>query len=229
MDLRTAPMLLPAAAFAAGSWLAFELPYLPVSLLAALALLALALRRPAATCLAFLALGLLVATVRLGLPTDPAAGLNRDRPVEAVVKVAGHWSPDDEGWSAPARVLRLRQGDRVGSPSLEVVVHLPDADEVPPSFGTTLRIQGYLSRSPGFANRIPVPPGPWRLRVKSRQLLTVEEPAGWLARLSGLLRRRVGEGYLSAGPHKGGEPLGADLGPPPGAGDARALPQSSKR
>ncbi|MGH7489631.1 MAG: hypothetical protein ACREMY_29120, partial [bacterium] len=191
MDYRSSPMLLPAAGFAAGSQLAFELHYLPVPLLAALALLALALRRPAATCLAFLSLGLLVTTLRLGLPTDPAAGLNREHPVEAVVRVAGHWSPDDEGWSAPAQVLRLRQGDRVGSPRLEVIVHLPDAEETPPSFGAALRIRGYLTRSPGFANRIPVPPGPWRLRVKSRRLFTVEEPPGWIAGLSNLLRRRV--------------------------------------
>src|SRR5436309_14200700 len=98
MDIRTAPMLLPAAGFAAGSLLAFELPYLPVPLLAALALLALALRRPAGICLAFLSLGLLAAAVRLGLPTDPAAGLLRERPAEAVVRVAGRAPPDDVGW-----------------------------------------------------------------------------------------------------------------------------------
>ncbi|HEY4591552.1 MAG TPA: DUF4131 domain-containing protein, partial [Thermoanaerobaculia bacterium] len=186
MDIRTAPMLLPAASFAAGSRLAFELPFLPVPLLAALALLAFALRRPATTCLAFLSLGLLVATVRLDLPADPAAGLIRESPVEAVVQVAGHWATTaaGDGWSAPARVLRLRQGDRIATPHLDVIVHLPDAEEAPPAFGSTLRIRGYLSRSPGFANRIPVPPGPWRLRVKSRQLLTLEAPPGWIARLS---------------------------------------------
>jgi len=222
-------MLLPAAAFAAGSWLAFELPYLPVPLLAVLALLAFALRRPAATGLAFLALGLLVATLRAGLPADSASGLNRERPVEAVVRVAGHWSPDDEGWSAPAQVLRLRQGDRVGSPPLEVVVHLPDAEEIPPSFGTTLRLQGYLSRSPGFANRIPVMPGPWRLRVKSRQLLTVEEPAGWIARLSESLRRRVEEAYRAAGPGSAGDRQGKALARALVLGDAGELPLDWKR
>jgi competence protein ComEC len=222
-------MLLPAAAFAAGSWLAFELPYLPVPLLAALALLALALRRPAATCLAFLNLGVLVATVRLGLPADPAAGLNRERPVEAVVKVAGHWSPDDAGWSAPASVLRLRQGDRVGSPHLEVVVHLPDGEQTPPSFGATLRLQGYLSRSPGFANRLPVPPGPWRLRVKSRQLLTIEEPAGWIAGLSNALRRRVEEAYGAAGPDSGGDRQGKALARALVLGDASELPLDWRR
>src|SRR4051794_12908816 len=147
MDIRTAPMLLPAASFAAGSRLAFELPYLPVPLLTALALLALALRRAPATCLAFLSLGLLVATVRLGLPADPVAALVRESPVEAVIVVAGHWAGDDDGWSAPARVLRLRQGDRVASPALDVIVHLPDAETAPPSFGSTLRLRGYLSRS----------------------------------------------------------------------------------
>src|SRR4051812_29500284 len=184
MDIRTAPMLLPAAAFAAGSLLAFQVSYLPVPLLAVLALLAFALRRRAGVCLGFLSLGLLAAVLRLGLPADPAAGLHRESPVEAVVRVTSHWSHDDEGWSAPARILRLRQGDRVWAPPLEIVVHLPDPEEPPPSFGSHLRIQGYLSRSPGFANRIPVPPGPWRLRVKSRQLLDVESPPGWVAGLS---------------------------------------------
>jgi competence protein ComEC len=222
-------MLLPAAGFAAGSRLAFELPYLPVPLLAALALLALALRRPAATCLAFLASGLLAATVRLGLPADPAAGLNRESPVEAVVQVAGHWSPDDDGWSAPARVLRLRQGDRVGSSRLEVVVHLPDAEETPPAFGAILRIRGYLSRSPGFANRIPVTPGPWRLRVKSRQLFTIEAPPGWLARLSDSLRRRVEEAYRRAEPGSGGNHRGKALARALVLGDTGELPVDWKR
>jgi competence protein ComEC len=220
-------MLLPAAGFAAGSWLAFELPYLPVPLLAVLALVALALRRAPATCLAFLSLGLLVATVRTGLPADPAAGLIRDSPVEAVVRIAGHWSPDDDGWSAPARVLRLRQGDRVGSPRLDVVVHVPGADEAPPAFGATLRIRGYLGRSAAFANRIPVPPGPWRLRVKSRQLLTVDEPPGWIARLSSSFRRRVEEAYGAVAP--AGEGEGRALARALVLGDAGELPLDTKR
>jgi competence protein ComEC len=222
-------MLLPAASFAAGSLLAFELPYLPVPLLAVLALLALALRRRAVTCLAFLSLGLLTAAVRLGLPADPAAGLIRERPVEAVVRVAGHWSPDDDGWSAPARVLRLHQGDRVGSPPLEVVVHLPDPEEPPPSFGSTLRIRGYLSRSPGFANRVSVPPGPWRLRVKSRQLLAVEAPPDWIDRLSAALRRRVEEAYRAAGPDSDGDRQGKALARALVLGDTGRLPLEWKR
>lgn len=222
-------MLLPAAGFAAGSRLAFELSDLSLSLLAALALLALALRRPAATCLAFLSLGLLVAAVRLGLPADPVAALKRDNPVEAVVQVAGHWAPDDDGWSAPARVLLLRQGDRISSSPLDVVVHLPDPEEAPPAFGSTLRIRGYLSRSPGFANRIPVLPGPWRLRVKSRQLLALEEAPGWIARLSGSLRRRVEEAYGAAGPESDGGRQGKALARALVLGDAGGLPMEWKR
>src|SRR6185312_830895 len=229
MDIRTAPMLLPAAGFAAGSRLAFELPYLPVPLLAALALLPLALRRPAATCLAFAGLGLLVATVRLGLPADPVAALNRESPVEAVAVIAGHWAGDDDGWSAPARVTRLRQGDRVATPPLDVIVHLPDGELAPPSLGSTLRLRGYLSRSPGFANRIPVPHGPWRLRVKSRQLLDVEAAPGWIARLSGALRRRVEEAYRAAGPESAGEAQGKALARALVLGDAGELPLDWKR
>ncbi|HEX4964379.1 MAG TPA: DNA internalization-related competence protein ComEC/Rec2 [Thermoanaerobaculia bacterium] len=229
MDKRTAPMLLPAAGFAAGSLLAFELSYLTVPLLAALALLAFALRRTAFTCLAFFSLGLLAAAVRLGLPADPAAGLIRESPVEAVVRVAGHWSPDDDGWSAPCRLLRLRQGEAIRSLPLEVAVHLPGPEEPPPPFGSTLRIRGYLSRSPGFANRIPVPPGPWRLRVKSRQLLEVEAQPGWIDRLSGSLRRRVEEAYQAVGPGSEGERQGKALARALVLGDAGQLPVDWKR
>ncbi|HEY0514026.1 MAG TPA: DNA internalization-related competence protein ComEC/Rec2 [Thermoanaerobaculia bacterium] len=203
LDLRNKPMLLPAAAFAAGTLLAFQVSYLPVSLLAALALAGLALGRRTGVCLACLALGLLAAAVRLDLPGDPAAGVSGDRPVEAVLKVAGHWTPDDEGWSAPAQVVRLLQGDRVLSPALDVSLHLPDPEELPPPFGTTLRAKGYLTRSPGFANRLPSPPGPWRLRVKSRQLVEIESPPGPLERLSGALRFRVERAYRDAGPESG--------------------------
>jgi competence protein ComEC len=218
-------MLLPAAAFAAGTLFSFQVPYLPVGLLAALALAGLALRRRTGAVLAFLALGLLAATVRLGLPGDPAGALSRDRPVEAVLKVAGHWAPDEEGWSAPARVVRLRQGDLLASPALEVSLRLPDPEEPPPAFGTTLRVKGYLSRSEGFANRVPSPPGPWRLRVKSRLLLEIESPPGPLERLSGAIRSRVEQAYRAAGPDSPGKGLARAL----VLGDISGLPLAWKR
>ncbi|HET9211610.1 MAG TPA: DNA internalization-related competence protein ComEC/Rec2 [Thermoanaerobaculia bacterium] len=219
-------MLLPAAAFAAGTLLAFQVSYLSISLLVALALAGLALGRRAGICLAFLSFGLLAAAVRLGLPGDPAASPRRDRPVEAVLQVAGHWTSDDEGWSAPARVVRLIQGDRLTAPPIEIIVHLPDPEELPPPFGATLRAKGYLARSPALSNRIPAPPGPWRLRIKSRQLMEIESPPGPVARLSGAIRLRVEEAYRAAGPGKGeGKALARAL----VLGDTSALPLAWKR
>jgi competence protein ComEC len=226
IDLRNKPMLLPAAAFAAGTLLAFQTSYLSIPLLAALALAGLALGRRGGFCLALLAFGALLAAVRLGLPGDPMASFRRDHPVEAVVQVAGHWIPDDEGWSAPARLVQLRQGDRLTAPPLEVILHLPDPDEFPPVFGTTLRVKGYLAHSPRLGNRIPAPPGAWRLRVKSRDLIEVESPPGPVARLSGAIRRRVEEAFRAAGPARGqGKALARAL----VLGDASELPLPWKR
>lgn len=222
-------MLLPAAAFAAGAFVAFRLTYLPVALLAVLFLLGLAWRRRTGLLLAALTLGLLAATVRCGLPESPTAGLDPARPLEAVVRVSGHWTPDDEGWTAPARFLEGRQGLAVVSPPLEVTLHLPDPGQAPPSFGTTLRVRGYLTRSAGFANRVPVEPGPWRLRVKSRALLAVEGPPGWTARLSGAIRRRVEAACRAAGPESAGDRQGKSLARALVLGDASAFPLEWKR
>jgi competence protein ComEC len=219
-------MLLPAAAFAAGTLLAFQVSYLSIPLLVVLGLAGLAFGRRAGVCLAFFAFGLLAAAVRLGLPGDPAASLRRDRPVEAVLQVSGHWMPDDEGWSAPARIVRLIQEGRLTAPPIELILHLPDPEELPPPFGTTLRAKGYLARSPELGNRIPSPPGPWRLRVKSRELVEIESPPGPLARLSGAIRQRVEEAYRATGPGEGeGKALARAL----VLGDVSALPLAWKR
>jgi competence protein ComEC len=229
MNGKSAPLLLPSAAFACGATLAFHLPFLPLPLLAALALLGLALRRASGTLLAFLAFGLLAAAVRLGLPQSPVAGIDRERPVEAVVRISGHWNPDEDGWSALARVLRVRQGFQVVTPPLDVMIHVPGPEEVPPPFGTSLRVKGFIARSAGFANRIPVPPGPWRLRVKSRSLMEVEEGPGWIARLSGSLRRRVETAYAASGPESEGDRQGKALIRALVLGDASDLPLEWKR
>jgi competence protein ComEC len=229
MNDHHAPMLLPAACFAAGTLLVFQASYLSVPLLALLALLSLALRNRVGLGLAFLSLGLLVASVRLGLPLDPADRIDRDRPVEALVKITGHWTGDDEGWSSTARLVRLRQGDRITSPPLQVILHLPDPEAPPPAFGSTLRVKGYLTRSLGYANRIAAPPGPWRLRVKSRQLMEIEAPPGAVARLSGAIRRRVEEAYGAAGPESGGDRQGKALAQALVLGDVSDLPLEWKR
>src|SRR6185436_928453 len=197
-----APILPPAAAFAAGSLLSLHLPWISLPLWGALALLALTLRRRAGICLAFLAFGVIAADVRLGLPADPLAGFDLGRPIEGTVRISGHWTPEageDAGWAAPADLVRLRQDGRVAQPSLDLTVRLPGTEE-PPAYGSRLRIKGYLTRSSGFANRAAVPPGPWRLRAKSRALTEIEAPPDRLASLSGALRRRVDRAFREAGP-----------------------------
>ncbi|HEY2738862.1 MAG TPA: ComEC/Rec2 family competence protein, partial [Thermoanaerobaculia bacterium] len=207
IQVKNAPMLLPAAAFAGGSLTAFHLSSLSLSLWIALAVLGLALRRPSGVWTACFSLGVLAAAVRLGLPERPLTGVDLERPIEALVRIEGHWVPDAEdargargesGWSAPARLLRLKQDIAVTQPPVDLAVHLSGAEE-PPPYGSTLRVKGYLSRSAGFANRTAVPPGPWRLHVKSRLLLSTEEPPGMLATLSGSLRRRVDRAYGAIG------------------------------
>ncbi len=219
-------MLLPAACFVAGTLLVFHASYLSVPLLAVLGLLSLALGKRVGIGIAFLSFGVLVAAVRLGLPLDPADRIGRDRPVEALVRITGHWTSDGEGWSSTARLVRLRQGDRITSPPLQVILHLPDPEEPPPAFGSTLRVKGYLTRSMGYANRVAAPPGPWRLRVKSRQLMELESSPGPVARLSGAIRGRVEEAYRAAGEGDGqGKALARAL----VLGDVSDLPLEWKR
>src|SRR6185436_13853144 len=92
-----APIFFPALALALGAWVSFQLTSLSIPLLTSLAVLGFALRRPAGLYLTALSLGVIAATVRHDLPTNPTAaipGLDLGRPVEAAVRVAGHWTPD---------------------------------------------------------------------------------------------------------------------------------------
>lgn len=226
-----APVLPPAAAFAAGSLLSFHLSWIGLPLWGALAFLGLALRRRTGIWLAFLAFGMIAATVQLGLPGDPLAGFDLDRPIEGIVRISGHWTPEadeDGGWAAPAELVRVRQEDRIAQPPVELTVRIPGAEE-PPAYGSRLRIKGYLTRSSGFANRAAVPPGLWRLRAKSRSLMEVEAPPGPLAALSGALRRRVDEAFREAGPESAEERQGKALARALVLGDATGLPLAWKR
>jgi competence protein ComEC len=218
-----APLFLPSLSLALGAWVSFHLASLSIPLLVGLAVLGLALRRRAGFCLAALAVGMMAGVTRHDLPAE----LNLDRPVEAVVRVTGHWTPDapddEPGWSAPAEVLRLRQDGLVATPELEVALHIPGAED-PPPFGTSLRLKAYLARSSGFANRVPVEPGPWRLRVKSRSLMDVEAPPGPIAALSASIRGRVERAYRAT-PDGPGKALARAL----VLGDASAFPLEWKR
>lgn len=228
---KNAPIFVPALSLAGGALAAFHLTSISLPLWCALAVLGLVLRRTAGICLAFLAFGVIAATVRHDLPGSPVAGLDTSRPVEAVVRVQGHWIPDvtdssddEPGWSSAAEVAHVRQDDLVLEPGLEVVLHVPGAEE-PPPLGSSLRVKAYLARSSGFANRRPVPPGPWRIRVKSRELMEVEAPPGPIDRLSASVRVRVERAFRASGPESPGKALARAL----VLGDASAFPLEWKR
>ncbi|HTQ81601.1 MAG TPA: DNA internalization-related competence protein ComEC/Rec2, partial [Thermoanaerobaculia bacterium] len=217
--LKSGPLLVPAVAFAAGAWLAFQLTFLPISLLALLLAAGLAWGRRAGAGLAAGAAGLLLAAWTQGLPAHLQRAIDPERPAEVHARVAGHWLRDDQGWQAPARVESIEQASRVLTPALEIGLHLPGEEE-PPAFGSLLSLRGYLHRSPGFANRRPVPPGPWRMHLKSRLLLRIEEEPGRIARLSSALRRTVERAYAVAGPESPGKALARAL----VLGDPHGLP-----
>jgi len=225
-------MLLPAAAFATGALAAFHLTFLPIPPLVLLAALGLCWGRRAGTALAWLALGLLAAALSCDLPDPPERRIDPERPVTLTARVAGPWTAGRDGWSAPVEVERLLQGVWTAACRVPAFLDLP-GDEPPPPFGARLRAAGYLRRSPGYANREGMPPGPWRLRVKSRRLLAIEEGPGLLARLSGALRGRVEAALEEAGSAGasggGGDGHGIALARALVLGDSSLLPLAWRR
>lgn len=223
MDLRSAPLLLPAAALTFGSLLSFYLPFLSIPLLVLLGLAGLALQSRAGWALAFAAAGLLAASLDRSRSQPVGSGLLQIEAAEVIVRVASFWSREEEGWAATCRGLGLRQRGDLATGEFELIVHLPGV-EPPPPYGSTLRLRGTLSRSPGFANSAPVPPGPWRLWLKSRVLMEVAAPPGRTARLVHRLRREA-ERAFAAGPESPGKILARAL----VLGDAAALPKPWRR
>jgi competence protein ComEC len=224
------PILIPALALAAGASLAPLAPDTSMVLLAALSVLGLALRRRTGVVLACLAVGALAGRLHPG-PADSLAGLDLERPVTARVRLTGHATPEaatdpgeDSGWSVPTELLRAEQGAAVAAPELPLLLRLPGA-EPPPSLGATLRVRGEIRRSSGYANREPIPPGPWRMRLKSRLLMEVEAPPGWAAALSASLRRRADIAFRAAGPESAGKGLARAL----VLGDVGGMPETWKR
>ncbi len=238
-----------AAAVLAGTALGREALVAPVGPLVALALFGLALagagRSPsradsrllgtAGLVATALACGFLNGHLRGGPPAfvpDPA------RPVTAVVETTGHWRRLDATWSAPARVERLRQGDRVigGGAGLDPLYLHVSAEQAPAPLGARLRVKGYLDRPVRLGNPTPraeAAPGPWRLRAKSGRLVSVETGPGPLDRLAGALRARVEEGLAAAGAARAVDGAAPGLGGPFARalllGDGGDVPPAVKR
>jgi competence protein ComEC len=219
MRVPAAPAVRPATAFAAGVAIRFllALPTRP-ALALLLGLLGLALRRPAGTVTAAAAAGLLVAT--LGAP--PTGELKSARVADATGTVSGPWTPRPGGWSSPLEVDRLSQGSRSfagrTAPTLRLDV---DAGVELPQVGARVSARGLIGRSSGYADTPALPPGPWRLRVKSRRFLAVQGEPGWLSRMAEGWRCRVRAPFLA--PSRAGRP-GMALGRAFVLGDGHALP-----
>jgi competence protein ComEC len=148
--------------------------------------LAVALGRGAGRLLAACAAGLLVGALSLtgGSSLDPS------RSVEALGTVCSPWMPGLWGPSARLCVERLRQGSEVilGGGPLGLLL-APNVS--PPVPGSRIRVRGSLRRAAGYADEVEIPPGPWRLRVKSDRLLARLDAPGPLGRLSDALRRKI--------------------------------------
>ncbi len=197
-----APALLPALASILGVTAGLAAPGTPTGAVVVLGLLGVALAAPSKSSKSSKSSppgaagwGLAVAAGALGLLVGACAGAPQSapdpaRPVRAVVAVSGHWRELEEGWSAPVRILRLRQGRAVETRTREATLRLPGAGP-PPPLGSRLRVRGFLRRAPGLGNVPPLPPGRWRLTTKSRRLVSVVNGAGVVASLASALRRRA--------------------------------------
>ncbi len=200
------PALVPAAGVLAGTCAASTLSYLPPPAVVVLIGLGLALGRRGGLAVVALGLGLLNAAVR---PVEEPAAVPR-WPVEVVAKVAGHAVRHDDSTFFPARVRLWRRGQTVRRADFDLQVTMPP-DAAPPAIGSTVRLKGYLRRSPGYANLPPMDPGPWRMRIKSARFLTVEGAPGTLTTLAGWLRRRAETAFEAPGARGRGSVLARAL------------------
>jgi competence protein ComEC len=192
VDLRAAPAVLPALGVLAGAAAGLRLAWLPVPLALALLAAAIALGGRGGRLIAGLAAGLLAAAIGTGPPDAGWPGIDPARPVAVEGKSVTPWRRLEWGWRGELAVERLAQGRTVVAGPRRLAIELPD-DVRPPARGSRLRARGYLGRPAGYANRIAVPPGPWRLRVKSLRLLEVQAAPGRIDRAADALRLRVEE------------------------------------
>lgn len=190
------PLSLPALALAVGVWLGLALPTVSLGLTAALLACGIAIGRSWGRGLAFLALGMAWTCGTLGAaPAQPRAPAD-DRPTTVIGRVLSPWSWRGYSWTSQVLVQHFAQSGAVVRWDQRVSVALRGTapTDLPP-FGSVIRARGYVRRAPGLGDLPPLPPGPWRLTVKSRRLLEIVRPApmalAWIARLRGALARTL--------------------------------------
>ncbi len=211
--MHRAPALLPALVFAAGIALGHTLAVrLPVAHLALLVVGGLALGGVRGRAVAWAAAGALAAG--LGGDVEPPAAW-RGRVVEVAGKVCGLPLEQTYGVAVPLCGAGMRAGSALRTGPIRVRLELASGI-APPLPGSRVRARGNLRRSAGFANEVPLAPGPWRISVKSKEFLDTTAPPGGLARLSNALRRRVLAAFAAV-------PAMPDGGTRPGIALARSL------
>ncbi len=180
------PAVLPAASFLTAAALEAQ-PLLPLLL----ASLGLAFGRRFGAVVVFFALGLLVGHLR---SDEPPRLDDLRRPIEIVAEVVSHPQRYDDTVSCLLRVERLLRAREVRRVSfdlrLSLAADLPGGPELCQR-GGRLRLRGELRRTAAFANYEGARPGPWRMRLKSARLATVERSPGLLSRGPALLRARI--------------------------------------
>ncbi len=215
------PILAPVAALVLGTSLALPATRTSVPAAGGLAILGAALGGPAGRATGLFAAGLLGVWLRPERFRPPAGFPEPGRPVTVTAELGGGWRRESFGWSAPIEARRLRQGLRVERWRRRVYVSLPG--EARPAEALSLRLTGYLSRAPGYANGGEPRAGPWRLRVKSRRFASPAGGGGPLRELSRALRRRLEGVFARAGGGPVDAPGSAAATERAGPGLARAL------
>jgi len=204
-----APAALPALLFVLAVLAASSFVVLPIGGLACGCALGIALGGRRAAALGAVFLGLLIGGLERA-SEEALARLDPSRPVAARGQVASSWRRSPAGWSGRMRLTTIAAAGEVRAVRCEVGLELP-ATATPPPAGAEIRVRGYLTRSRGFANQDPAPPGRYRLRCKSAALLDLERPPPIHALALEGLRRKVREPFAELSPHHPGVAFGQSL------------------
>lgn len=157
---------------------------------------ALALGRPGGLLLACLAVGALLQPARRPGPASrPPDELH---PAALIGKPETEWIRLGGAWWSRLQVDAYQQRNRVSAWRATVSVYAPGRRR--PPAGTRMRLRGYLRRSAGYANQPKLPPGPWRLSLKSLTFLRLLEGGhpSWSVRWRQRIRARVDEALRGA-------------------------------
>ncbi|HVS12763.1 MAG TPA: ComEC/Rec2 family competence protein [Thermoanaerobaculia bacterium] len=189
--LEVHPAVAPVVALIGGALLARGCVEVPVGASLGLAVLGGAWRGPLGRVVAGLGVGLALGWIHLASPALDDPPLDPSRPVVALVRATAAYRPAEGGWSAPARVVSMRQGPAVALAAPPV--WLTVAADQPPA-AVELWVRGTLKPGERPPNGLPGPAGLVRLHAKSERLVEPRARGGAasaLAEVGRWARRRL--------------------------------------